>query len=336
VNPTLSLVLPPEHGVQNLVPTVTFTWVAFASILVTKVNVSLSPEAQARVEEFVDGVDERLSSSDATADVVQGVLARIHGDGDVYERWQAGESVSLAERIRLDTYHPRHVHTKGEVWAEKDEAQFQQSKPLRWLWLGFDASPLAANDAVALPFRQMLADHLFAEAGDDLKLFRGIRFPYGHNIEMGDRTVVHENVLLDDRGALDIGASVSVADGAAIHSHSHDIVDQSDVSIYRTVVDDDVRIASGAMVGAGSRVGENAMIGAKAIVHGDVPAHHVAVGTPAESIKVKPGWEPVAADLGPLPDNRGARRIEYDLPPDLDTVDEFKRDLQTPVEVGSD
>jgi len=302
----------------------------------SKVHVSLSPEAQARVDQFVDGVDERLSSSAATADVVQDVLARMHGDGDAYDRWQAGESVSLTERIRLDTYDPRHVHTKGETWAEKDEAAFQQAKPLRWLWLGFDASPLADNDAVALPFRQMLANHLFAEAGDDLKLFRGIRFPYGHNVEMGDRTVVHENVLLDDRGTLDIGASVSIADDTAVHSHSHDLVDQSDVSIYRTVVGDDARIASGAMIGAGSRIGENAMVGAKAIVHGDVPAHHVAVGTPAESVKVKPGWESVAAEPGPLPDNRRERRIEYDLPAALEIVDEFERDLQTPAELTTD
>lgn len=66
----------------------------------------------------------------------------------------------------------------------------------------------------------MLADHLFAEVGDDLTLFRGITFTYGHNIEMGDRTVVHENALLDDRGELVGGDRVSVAD-AALHSHSN-------------------------------------------------------------------------------------------------------------------
>ena len=302
----------------------------------TKTRVTLSPEAQARVEQFVERVDDRLGSSEPTGDVDQEVLARIHSDGDVYDRWQSGESPSLTQRIRLDTYHPRHVYTKGETWAEKDDAQFWESKPFRWLWTGFDASPLADNDAVALPFRQMLANHLFADAGDDLMLFRGIRFPYGHNIEMGDRTVVHENVLLDDRGALDIGQSVSIADDAAIHSHAHDVVDQSDVSIYRTVVDDDVRIGSGAMIAAGSRVNENAMVGAKAIVHGDVPAHHVAVGTPAESVKIKPGWQSVAADPGRLTDNRERRRIEYDLPDGIETVDEFQRDLQPPTELASD
>jgi acetyltransferase-like isoleucine patch superfamily enzyme len=295
-----------------------------------KRHVSPPPEVQARIDRFVERLDDRLASGEPTAEVVQETLARIHGDGDVYDRWQSCESVSLVERLRLDTYDPRRAQVKADHWAERDEAEFRESKPLRWLWAGFDASPLADNVAVALPFRQTLANHLFAEAGDDLQLFRGIRFPYGHNIEMGDRTVVHENVLLDDRGELDIGDRVSVADEAVVHSHGHDIVDQSDVSIYRTVVGDDARIAAGAMIGAGSRVGENAMVGAKSIVRGDVPAHHVAVGTPARSVKVKPGWESTAEDPGRLADNREQRRIEYDLPDDLDPVDEFERDLDPP------
>ena len=296
----------------------------------TKHPVSLSPEVEARIDRFVDRVDEQLASDEPTADVVQELLARIHGDGDVYDRWQAGGSVSLAARIRLDTYDPRCVQLKADHWAETDEDRFRESKPLRWLWAGFDASPLANNAAVALPFRRTVANHLFADAGDDLQLFRGIRFPYGHNVEMGDRTVVHENVLLDDRGRLTVGDRVSIADYATLHSHCHDIVDQSDVSLYRTVVDDDARIASGAMVGAGSRVGRNAMVGAKAVVRGSVPDHHVAVGAPAKSIKIKPGWESVAVDPGPIPDDRETRRIEYDLPADLERVDEFQRDLTPP------
>jgi maltose O-acetyltransferase len=302
----------------------------------TNRQVSLPPEVQARVDQFVESVDERLSSGEETADVVQEVLAGLHGDGAVYERWRAGESLSRAERVRLDTYDPRNVTGKSDAWAEKDEQRFRESKPLRWLWRGFDASPLAHNVGVALPFRQMVANHLFAEAGDDLQLFRGIRFPYGHNIEMGDRTVVHENVLLDDRGELVIGDRVSIADDATIHSHGHDVVEQSDVSIYRTVVEDDVRLGSEAMLAAGARVGRNAMVGAKALVRGDVPAHHVAVGMPAESVRVKPGWESVADDIGRLPDDSETRRIEYDLPDDPERVDEFQRNLAPPDEADAD
>ena len=56
--------------------------------------------------------------------------------------------------------------------------------------MGFDASPLAHDRAAGMPFGELIANHLFAEAGEDLKLFHGITFSYGHNIEMEDRRVV--------------------------------------------------------------------------------------------------------------------------------------------------
>jgi len=78
-------------------------------------------------------------------------------------------------------------------------------------------------------------------------------------------------------------------------------------------------------------VRENAILGARAVAQSDVPAHHVAVGTPARSVRVKPGWksvaEPVDADHD---DGREDRRIPYDLPNDLETFDEFQRDRTPP------
>ena len=82
---------------------------------------------------------------------------------------------------------------------------------------------------------------------------------------------------------------------------------------------------------AGTKVGENAVVGARAVVQGDVPAHHVAVGMPAKSVRVKPGWEDAAASLDVGGENRREyRRIEYDLPDDLDVFDEFERGRTPP------
>lgn len=52
----------------------------------TKRPVSPSPEAQARIDRFVDRVDERLETADSTAGAVREALARMHGDSDVYDR----------------------------------------------------------------------------------------------------------------------------------------------------------------------------------------------------------------------------------------------------------
>jgi acetyltransferase-like isoleucine patch superfamily enzyme len=172
----------------------------------------------------------------------------------------------------------------------------------------------------------MLAHHLIAEAGDGLRLFKSISFTYGHNIEMGDNVVVHDDVHLDDRGHLTIGDRVSISDDAHVYSHDHDATDQTHVTNYHTIIEDDVRVTYDSMVRAGVRMGENSILAAKSIAGADVPAHHIAAGQPAESIAVKDGGESTAAPLedGNV-DRRAERVVEYDLPEDFEQFDEFQR-----------
>ncbi|CAI50898.1 O-acetyltransferase (homolog to galactoside O-acetyltransferase) (plasmid) [Natronomonas pharaonis DSM 2160] len=297
----------------------------------TKRHVEVPVETQAAIDETIDYVDMRLSEDD-TADAVAEILADLFGDSDVYEQYRAGESLPPMTRLRVRSYDPRNVLIETEHWAEQELSALQESKCLRYLWEGFDLSPLSNNLAFALPFRQTLADHLFAEAGDGLRLFSGIKIQCGHNIEMGDNVVVHNDVLLDDRGRLQIGDRVSVADRSHIHTHAHDTVDQSDVTNYETILDDDVRLGYGSMISAGCRIGENAMVGSGATTLGDVPPHHIAAGSPAKSVKIKPGWEAIADDPGPLVDNRERRQLPSDVPDSVDEFDEFNRNLSPPSE----
>jgi acetyltransferase-like isoleucine patch superfamily enzyme len=297
----------------------------------TKRHVSLPEETDSAVERFVGQVDERLSGPEDTCEVVRDTLVDLFGDRDADEAWRAGDDVTPAERVRLQGYDPCNATLESEYYAEKDEERFTRSKHLQWLWRQFDATPMADNVAFALRFRQMLANHLFDEAGDGLRLFKGITFSYGHNISMGDNVVVHDDVHLDDRGYLTVGDRVSVSDDAHVYSHDHDIVDQTAVTNFHTVVEDDARVTYDAMVRAGVKVGENAVVGAKSTVQGDVPAHHVAVGSPARSVKVKPGWESVAEPLeAGGRDRRDERRIDSELPEGLERFDEFGRTRTPP------
>ncbi len=297
----------------------------------TKRHVSLPADAETGMREFVSSVDERLSSDEDTCSIVEDVLIDLSGDREAYERWQSGESVSPAERVRLQSYDPCNTTLESEYYAEKDEEQFKRSKHLQWLWRQFDSLPIADNVEFALRFRRMLADHLFAECGENCRFFKGISFTYGHNITIGDNVVIHDDVHLDDRGKLTIGDRVSISDGTHVYSHDHDVVDQTVVRNYHTIIEDDVRLTYDSMVRAGCAVGENAIVGARAIVQHDIPAHHIAVGMPATSIKIKPGWEDVAVPLEDAGITRQEeRRLEYDLDDDLEVFDEFKRDLQPP------
>ena len=297
----------------------------------TKRRVSLPAEAEEGLEEFLGEVDRRLAGDEDTCAVVEEVLVDLHGDRDAYERWQAGEEVSPAERVRLQGYDPCNATLESEYYAEKDEDAFEDSKHLQWLWRQFDATPMADNVEFALRFRRMLADHLFAECGENCRFFKNISFTYGHNISVGDNVVVHDDVHLDDRGKLTIGDRVSVSDGVHVYSHDHDIVDQTEVENFHTVVEDDVRLTYDSMVRAGVTVGENAILGARAVAQSDVPAHHIAVGTPAESLRVKPGWESVAEPVDEeFEDGRDSRRLPYEVPDDIERFDEFGRNRRPP------
>lgn len=294
----------------------------------TKRHISLPEEAEAGVEEFVAAVDERLSGREDTCDVVRDTLIDLYGDREAYERWQAGEAVSPAERVRLQGYDPCNATLESEYYAEKDEEKFRRSKHLQWLWRQFDATAMADNVEFALRFRRMLAGHLFESRGENCRFFKGISVTYGHNVRIGDNTVIHDGVHLDDRGRLEIGNRVSISDGAHLYSHDHDVVDQTDVRNFETIVEDDARVTYDAMVRAGCRVGENAIVGARAIVQGDVPAHHIAVGMPAKSVRVKPGFEDRAAPIEErLTNRREERELEYELPSDIERFDEFGRTL---------
>ena len=305
----------------------------------TKRHVSLPEEAEAGLSEFLRTVDDRLAAAgpdaeESTCEVVQDVLVDLYGDREAYERWQAGKDVSPAERVRLQGYDPCNTTLEAEYYAEKDETRFERSKHLQWLWRQFDATPMADNIDFALRFRGMLAEHLFEEAGDGLRIFKGVTFSYGHNISVGDNTVIHDDVHLDDRGKLTIGDRVSISDDAHVYSHDHDVVDQTEVRNYHTIIEDDARVTYDAMVTAGVRVGENSLVGARATVTGDVPAHHVVVGQPAKSVRVKPGFEDEAPETeGRLVDNAETRELGYALG-NIDRFDEFGRDekLSQPVQ----
>ena len=299
----------------------------------TKRRVSLPPAAREGLQEFIDEVDERLASDEDTCRVVEDVLVDLHGDREAYERWQAGGDVSPAERVRLQSYDPCNATLESEYYAEVDaqDDKFQESKYLQWLWRQFDATPMADNVAFSLEFRRMLAKHLFEECGDGCRFFKGISMTYGHNITMGDNVVVHDDVHLDDRGKLTIGDRVSISDNAHIYSHDHDVVDQTKVRNYHTIIEDDARITYDSMVRAGVKVGRNAILAAKSAAQKDIPAHHIAAGSPAESIGIKPGWDSVADPLEEANvDRREDRRIEYEIPDGTDTFDEFQRDLTPP------
>ncbi len=215
---------------------------------------------------------------------------------DFAENWEEAvddDELPFATRAALLALDPRNITLEPEYYAECDDARFQLVKPLLWLWYSFDRSPLAGQNVdTGVGLRRILAPHIFRRCGRNFKAFQHVEFSFGYNMEVGDDVVVHRHVLLDDRGGIVLGNSVSISDYANIYSHTHSIVDQKDVTNAATVLEDGVRITYHATVLAGVRVGEQAMVGAAAVATKDVRPFHVNVGVPAKSVRVKPNAPP--------------------------------------------
>jgi len=240
-------------------------------------------------ERFVDDLarridDPRVNRDDLCRDTL---LALYHGPGSDYDAMMKDPSLPLAAKASLACLDPRNVTLESEYYAEVDPVKFYRNKPLLWLWIMFDRSPLGHNDHLGLMFRRMLAKRVFKSCGENVKFFRNVEFSFGYNITCGSNTVFHREVFVDDRGEVVIGDNVSMSDYVNIYSHAHDILDINDVSLGRTVIGDGTRLTYHATVLSGMKVGRDAMVGTVGVVTRDVPDHHINVGIPAKTVKVK-------------------------------------------------
>ncbi len=216
------------------------------------------------------------------------VLTEIHYGAEArYEERVADHSRPLSERLFIAQFDPRNVTLEAEYYAECDPARYHRVKPLLWLWIQFDHSPLGQNVHLGVQLRRLLAGHVFRRCGRNVRIFRDVEVSFGYNISVGDDTTIHRYVLLDDRGEILIGRDVSISDYASVYSHAHDIEDINNVRCGRTVIGDGARLTYHAVVLSGMQVGKNAMVGTMGVVTRPVPDHHINVGIPAKTVRVK-------------------------------------------------
>jgi acetyltransferase-like isoleucine patch superfamily enzyme len=197
------------------------------------------------------------------------------------------KDLSVAARTAIHSLDPRNIATEPEYYTDIDQKRYAERKPMVWLWQMFDRSPLGQNSLLGHRFRRMLAPMIFRSVGENFKCWHFVEWSFGYNLSFGNNVVVHRHVLLDDRGGIEIGDNVSISDYANVYSHNHDIYDIHKVDTPVTRIGNGVRITYHATILAGMQVGDNALIGSGALVNRNVEPHHIVVGIPAKSVKVK-------------------------------------------------
>jgi acetyltransferase-like isoleucine patch superfamily enzyme len=247
------------------------------------------PETERLYERWLEELGTRLDNPRIDRAVLcRDVLTELHyGHGAVYADLAADHSRPLAERLLIAQFDPRNATLEAEYYAECDPERYNRVKPLLWLWIQFDHSPLGHNVRLGVPFRRLLAGHIFKRCGKNVRIFRDVEVSFGYNISVGDNTTIHRYVLLDDRGEIVIGSNVSISDYANVYSHAHDIEDIENVACGRTVIGDGARLTYHSVLLSGMQVGRNAMVGTMGVVTRSVPEHHINVGIPAKTVRIK-------------------------------------------------
>ena len=262
-------------------------------------SVPLAGDVEARCGAWLDAIEQALDDpSTDRAELCRRILTEIHlphlAEVDP-DRLEPGT------RLVLDQMDPRNATLEPEYYQEIDTVRYAAVKPLIWLWEMFDRSLLGENVHLGVAFRRVLAKRIFRSCGRNFKAFHQVKFSFGYNLDVGDDVVVHRQVLLDDRGGIEIGDGASISDFANVYSHSHDIVDGRLVRTPRTVIGAGVRITYHATILAGTEVARDSMVGAGSILTRDTEPHWVYVGIPARAAKQKPPDER-ARKRPPTPD----------------------------------
>jgi acetyltransferase-like isoleucine patch superfamily enzyme len=257
-------------------------------------EIRAQPQAEADFDEFLESLHRAVTDGERDPnDVVRDTLYDLYyGAGRFGEgigRVPEPSRLAPSARAVLNSFDPRNISTEPEYYADIDSAAYAERKPLIWLWQMYDRSPIGQNALLGHRFRRILAPLIFSRVGENFKCWHFVEWTYGYNLSFGDNVVVHRHVLLDDRGGIEIGNNVSISDYANIYSHTHDIEDIHKVYNRKTRIGDGARITYHATVLAGTQVGEHAMVGTNAVATKDVLPHHINVGIPARTVKVKRG-----------------------------------------------
>ncbi|SMC23241.1 maltose O-acetyltransferase [Clostridium acidisoli DSM 12555] len=134
--------------------------------------------------------------------------------------------------------------------------------------------------------------YLFNCIGRDVNIRNNLNFVSGKNIRIGNNSGIGKNCFIDDRGIVNIGSDVLMADDVMIYTSNHRTnrnqkIILQDFEILDVRIKDDVWIGARVIILPGVIIGRGAVIGAGAVVTKDVEDYSIVGGVPAKVIGMR-------------------------------------------------
>jgi acetyltransferase-like isoleucine patch superfamily enzyme len=121
--------------------------------------------------------------------------------------------------------------------------------------------------------------------GRSVSLGMGLRFYRTGNVQIGDRSVINRNCLIDNRNRIIIGSDVSISREVQIYTAGHDLgspfFEMDGAPVF---IGDHAVVFARATIMPGVSIGEGAVVYSGAVVSKDVPPRAIVGGVPARIV----------------------------------------------------
>lgn len=138
-------------------------------------------------------------------------------------------------------------------------------------------------------YRNRFAWHNINFIGAHVKIIAFHSSRNKENIKIKNNVSIEDNVVIDTTGGIEFGNNILINSDVKIFTHDHvtkkRVIDYSQIIENKLTIDDDVWIASSAIIlPKVGKIGKGAIIGAGSVVTKAVPAYTIVAGNPATVI----------------------------------------------------
>lgn len=223
-----------------------------------------APEAKEIYRRWLQFLDEEFTrhcAPERRSEVVRDQLYQIYLGRPHGGKLNLTLTSELPGNVLSMSLDPANITMEAEHFADVDKERFARRKPLIWFWHMFDRSPIGLNHWLGIRFRCMLGRHIFERMGSGVRIFHGVEFAYGYNLEIGDGVVIRQNVLLHDHATIKVGKNAVIGSYARVLSHSHAHDDYDKMTLEPTEIGEGARIGSYSIIKGGSKIGAREIVG---------------------------------------------------------------------------